>query len=921
MRFVFPHLKIFLPVGAVIALAAYFSFQREPNPLSEAEKLVAEWDLPGAEQILDQLHKTTPHDLTTTRLLVDVLLKRGELVRASEMFDRLERADTIDISSTILQSSFALFYRGLLDSAENRAKRVIENARGSGQIGLVARAYNLLGLIQFNRARYDSARLFQQQSLEFARQSGDNNAEADALRQLGVLRWYAGELDSALVLYYLPALEVYKRIDDRIGEATTLSNIGLLHNDKGDRMTGLRYQLEAFRIRKQIGDQKGLADSYYFLTASGLAERNIGFEYAYRLKSLELSTKTGYAWGREVAVRALEQIGSSPGFHLEAENIQNDSLLALSGEGRLSLLWNQAGRYSDRKEWHLVKQTLQEVFRLQDSLNYVLGNQESFSQYARACYELGEYTEAEHMLHKARRHVRSRSLRFNIAMDIDLGRIYVRRGESAKAKKLLKPAVNILDSLYLHYLLKPGVLSVRDRVTGIVYQIRAAAYALLMETVLRQNTEEIFQLIERERGLPFWGKREGAYGSDEVNDATAVYVRLLEQCENKPEQFANKTLLDERIGEVRQAALAEEHALGRISKAAALPTIPRLAAVRKALGEKEALLAYFLTERNVYVLITRRERSTIVMLPVTPDKLTESVKVLGELIMRGHNNRADSLWRFPASFLYDALLRPLEKTGHIQPGDHLLISPHKILHLLTFPALCDSQTAGIHAIQKYTISIVPYASRLVETRSTKPAPMRSLLAAAPIEDALPFSQKEVQGIPIQAFEKTVVLDPDDATKEGILTSLSHYDIVHLATHAKINSRYPVYSYIESADGRLELHQLFNRAVPARLVVLSACETGVSHGLSGTDETSQDIVSFPMAFIQNGTPSVISSLWLVEDESTALFFHEFYSSLTTPGTTSLAGALAETQRKFLSDPKNRYNHPFYWAAFYLAGDER
>jgi len=123
----------------------------------------------------------------------------------------------------------------------------------------------LLGRIAFNNASYDSALRFQTASFGLSREARSLQGQANALRQLGVLAWYGGRLDSALKNFYEPALVLYREINDRIGEATTLSNIGLVYANRLDWESQLRYQLLAFDIRKRIGDQVGLADSYYFL--------------------------------------------------------------------------------------------------------------------------------------------------------------------------------------------------------------------------------------------------------------------------------------------------------------------------------------------------------------------------------------------------------------------------------------------------------------------------------------------------------------------------------------------------------------------------------------------------------------------------------------------------------------------------------
>ena len=100
--------------------------------------------------------------------------------------------------------------------------------------------------------------------MKLAVKYGNRQLEADALRQIGVLYRYSSKRDSALNQFYNPALQLYREINDKIGEATTLSNIGLIYREQSKPRLNANYQLQAFAIRKQIGDQLELEDSYYF---------------------------------------------------------------------------------------------------------------------------------------------------------------------------------------------------------------------------------------------------------------------------------------------------------------------------------------------------------------------------------------------------------------------------------------------------------------------------------------------------------------------------------------------------------------------------------------------------------------------------------------------------------------------------------
>jgi CHAT domain-containing protein len=71
-----------------------------------------------------------------------------------------------------------------------------------------------------------------------------------------------------------------------------------------------------------------------------------------------------------------------------------------------------------------------------------------------------------------------------------------------------------------------------------------------------------------------------------------------------------------------------------------------------------------------------------------------------------------------------------------------------------------------------------------------------------------------------------------------------------------------------------------------------------------------------AFFYAGTPSLITTLWAVNDEATRELFEAFYQNLTNPkAPMDKAYALAAAQRAML----RLYEHPYHWAGVVLLGD--
>jgi CHAT domain-containing protein/Tfp pilus assembly protein PilF len=155
---------------------------------------------------------------------------------------------------------------------------------------------------------------------------------------------------------------------------------------------------------------------------------------------------------------------------------------------------------------------------------------------------------------------------------------------------------------------------------------------------------------------------------------------------------------------------------------------------------------------------------------------------------------------------------------------------------------------------------------------------------------------------------------------AISPELANYRIVHFATHGLLNSQHPelsglVFSLVDknggAQEGFLTLQDIYNLNLPADLVVLSACETGLGKEVSG-----EGLMGLTRGFMHAGATRVVASLWKVSDVATAHLMEEFYRAMEKDGL-SPAAALRAAQVKMLKQP--RWSNPYYWAAFQIQGE--
>ncbi len=913
-----------------------------PSSLTEAQRIhsaqqyQAQGRLAEASGVLEPLIADAEASPEVRLLYGETLLARGELHLAQQVFSGLLDADTSVVARARYRLALTHFYQGHLNTAREEAHALEQWGRLHDDPNAVGQALHVRGRVAFNEAQYDSAEVWQRQSLTRAREASDRALEADALRQLGVLAWYRAQPDTARTTYYEPALTLYRDLGDYVGEATTLSNIGLLHSEWGDWETHIRYQLQAFGIRKRIGDQIGLADSYYFLSnlPHWSARQRRTFAYTYMQKSYDLSIQTGYAWGAEVAATALRNAMAEDPALVEQVAYWHGAVSQRSVEGRILAASFEAHAQAVAGNLEASAQQFGRLVAVIDSLGYDIGKAGFLAWQGRTLLEIGAFEAAEQALLRAQALTAgARGHRQQVFAHLGLARLYLKTERPEQAEAVLQPLVAYYDSLYVQKIGAENATVAFENAAASVHRVRAQLYSVLMEALARTNPARAMAVIERERVLPFWGEREtmtAPADAVEVPDAFTDLLDLLTLYETDPARFDEIGPLLEALQQTSEALLEQQDLLTASSASAILPPVPAVATLQASLEPGEVLLEYFVGVETpphapspVWAFVARRDTVALVALPTTEPEVNTLVEVYRKALLLGETMPNDKLWHGPAHSLYQKLLAPLEEDGLLPAKAPVVIAPHRMLHLLPFHALPvepPGQTSSF-LLEQHRVSYTPSAASLVRARQAAPRPLRSLLAAAPQEATLRYTQAELDAIPGDLFATATFLHGPQATAEAVRDASAQVDAVHLAAHAKMNLRHPLYSEVQYANRPLALHEILRQRLQARLVVLSACESGRSVGALGRVPSGEDLVSFPRAFMEAGASTVVASLWVVEDEATASLMAQFYHALSDAP--SLAHALQHAQRHFLSEARRTRHkvHPFYWAGFYLIGDNR
>jgi CHAT domain-containing protein len=214
------------------------------------------------------------------------------------------------------------------------------------------------------------------------------------------------------------------------------------------------------------------------------------------------------------------------------------------------------------------------------------------------------------------------------------------------------------------------------------------------------------------------------------------------------------------------------------------------------------------------------------------------------------------------------------------------------------------------------ISVLPNASclqylvRPAKTESPALLALGNPDSGTPSLD-LPHAQEEVKAI-ARLVEKHSLLTRKQASETTLKSSdWKNISLLHIAAHGRFVPANPLTSALllaadDKNDGALEAFEIFLLSIQPRLVVLSACNTGI-----GIVHQGDEVQGLNRAFLYAGAGGVLSSLWKVPDEQTATLMESFYRDLREmPAQRALRCAQLELIKK---NPE-----PFYWAAFYVTG---
>ena len=250
--------------------------------------------------------------------------------------------------------------------------------------------------------------------------------------------------------------------------------------------------------------------------------------------------------------------------------------------------------------------------------------------------------------------------------------------------------------------------------------------------------------------------------------------------------------------------------------------------------------------------------------------------------------------------LYDELVAPLRSN---LDTSHLIIVPHGNLHYVPFHALFDGRK---YLIDEHTISYSPSASiYCLCTKKRSHASGATLLMGVPDKKA-PLIANEILSLSSILPQAKSYLGAA-ATEEVLRSEGSASRIVHIATHGQFRQDNPLFSSIRLGTSYLSVYDLYQLRLPAELITLSGCATGLNVVAAG-----DELIGLARGLFQAGAQSLLLSLWDVHDASTPNFMCSFYGHLQQ------GMERASALKQAMLEVRERSPHPYHWASFVLMG---
>lgn len=879
------------------------------------------------------------------------------------------------VAASLSNLGSVAYHRDDLDRSEEYGGRAlaIREKLAPGTVA-VAISLNNLGLVARIKSETAKAEDDFRRALEIDEKlSPGSDGVASDLNNLGVLLTDRGDLAQA-EKYLDRALEIWEKIDPGgLGVANDLNNLGDIASDRGDQELALRDYLRALAIFEKIAPKS--VEIGAFLQNIGSAYEELGnLDEArdYLLRSLEVR-KTAEPGGgiAAVSLTVLGDILTRSNEDKEAEANLQQARAILEKESPGSLVMADAYHYLGNLAYKRGQLAQAETYYrkgleirrrlIPQSLSYA----ESLSALGRVLHSEGKLADAEESYSQAIDAFENQTMRLGgyeeirasfRADHLDFYREYadllVAQGKKETAFEVLERsrARTLLETLRLAQadLTQGADRSLLEEATALRDSIRAAAQRRIAAESDSQGSKQagagdnLDELLGRYRKvqekLRAASPKYSALTQPQTLTASQVQQQVLDR---------DSLLLEYSLGDKRSYLFAIS------TTGVSVYDLPPASVVNAAARRFYRLL----TSRNRFVA-GESDAQRAAREAAEQRQFASLASALSAMLLRPV---ADQLQQKRLLIVGDGALQYIPFSALPLPGSKPgsaalapLIASHEVVNLPSASVMAMLRQEVAQRKNDHLQTVAVLADPVFDKNDARvrafasPREPASASAAShfagdsaqllrSIEDAgisagngkarlprLAFTRQEAASILALAGKGQGMEALDFQASRDLAASpeLAHYRIVHFATHGLLDSRHPelsglVFSLVDEQgnprNGFLGLEDIYNLNLPADLVVLSACQTALGKEISG-----EGLVSLTRGFMYAGAPSVVASLWKVNDAATAAWMAEFYRGILQEKL-SPSAALRQAQLALLKH--KRWSNPYNWAAFTLQGEWR
>jgi CHAT domain-containing protein len=830
---------------------------------------------------------------------------------------------------------------------------------------------NNIARVRFGFGDIGQAIALYQQAEDTARRSGDRDAEAVATGGLGMA--YHAKGDEALALAQLEAAIVIKRkSQDRRGEAIQRNSVALVKNDTGDPQAALDIY---FQTRATFADLSDTSSEAATLTAIGSVYRGLGGrEEARRYfeQAEAINTRTHDDQGLAVVLNDLAVVAEEKD---EPDDALRDTNRALEiakklGDrmGQTTLLSNMAMVRDSQGDRAGALDLLAQSLALAEQTGSLNNQALALHNRGGVRERMGDLTGALSDLQAALplwRRIRSTqgeaSARFVIA------RVEAKQGRTEDALAEAQTAIALDEA-------QRGLIASKD-LRASWFEKAVGAYALRTELLMRLDQQhpggvyaaQALEAAEAGRARSLLDLLTDAQArvlqhpdKVQVDRLTVIRRGLSAKAEQRAKLDHDEPDAVQLDRESDHLVAEQDHIEAMIRSAdpgyAALtaPVPMTVARIQALLDPDTVLLDYALGEDRSFLWLVSHASLRAYELP-RGSTVLDMAKAFRQAIdlpedqarFAAASTALGAMLLGPAAAEIDGKRLVIVADGALQsrvPFAALTLPPtsanHGKLVVEAHEVVVEPSTAALDSLRRITAGRPPprgtvavFADPVVSPEDPRLPPLARNTADAAGRVAevltggglkrLPATRNEAEAILALAPPGSVLASFGfDATREAVEDSpLADYRIVHFAVHGRTDTARPalsglVFSLFEPdgapRDGYLRLGDVFGLSLPVDLVVLSACESGL-----GRDERGEGLVGLSRGFLYAGAARLVTTLWDVDDESTANLMASFYGYMLGPQALSPAAALRAAQRSMIAG-EHGYA-PLRWAAFTVQGE--